>query len=201
MNKPPLFVTGIGTNIGKTIVSAVLVQHLQADYWKPVQAGDLHYTDSDQIRLLVSNEKTVVHPEQFLLKLAASPHKAARQEGVSISITDFILPQTANQLVIEGAGGLYVPLSDTLYIINLIEHFKAEAVLVVRNYLGCINHTLLSLHALKSREIPLKYVVFNGDFDEDTLNIILDNLPPKTTSFAVTEFQAIDRTAIINAMH
>jgi len=201
MNKPPLFVTGIGTNIGKTIVSAVLVQHLQADYWKPVQAGDLHYTDSDQIRLLVSNEKTVVHPEQFLLKLPASPHKAARQEGVSISITDFILPQTENQLVIEGAGGLYVPLSDTLYMINLIEHFKAEAVLVVRNYLGCINHTLLSLHALKSREIPLKYVVFNGDFDEDTLNIILDNLPPKTTSFAVTEFQAIDRTAIINAMH
>ena len=201
MNKTPLFVTGIGTNIGKTIVSAVLVQHLEADYWKPVQAGDLHYTDSDQIRLLVSNETSIVHPEQFLLKLAASPHKAARQEGIEIAITDFVLPQTENQLVIEGAGGLYVPLSDSFYMIDLIEQFEAEAVLVVRNYLGCINHTLLSLHALKSRDIPLKHVAFNGSFDEDTLNIIMDNLPTETTTFALTEFQAINRKAIIDAMH
>jgi len=199
MVNKPLFITGIGTEVGKTIVSAVLTEQLQADYWKPVQAGDLDNTDSEKVRQLISNSRSLFHPETFKFIMAASPHRAAKHEGIEIRPQDFSLPETSNQLLIEGAGGLFVPLSYRFLMIDLIRLLGADAVLVVRNYLGCINHTLLSIHALLSKGIPLKHMVLNGDFDFDTLNVLLHHLPKDCTWSKLPEFTTINREAIADA--
>jgi len=196
MKTKPLFVTGIGTYVGKTIVSAVLCEQLKLDYWKPVQSGDLDETDSDKVARLISNPITVIFPERHRLAMAASPHKSAKAEGTEIKPTDFLLPATENQLLIEGAGGLFVPLSEDFMIIDLIQQFDAEVVLVVRNYLGCINHTLLSIYTLVSKNIPLKHVVFNGNFDDDTLDLLLAKLPSSTTWSILPEFRTLNKITI-----
>lgn len=199
MDNKPLFITGIGTEVGKTIVSAVITEQLKADYWKPVQAGDLDNTDTDKVKQLISNTRTVFHPETYQFEMAASPHRAAKSEGIEIRLQDFHLPETDNQLLIEGAGGLFVPLSHRFLMIDLIRLLGADAILVVRNYLGCINHTLLSIHALTSKNIPLKHLVLNGDFDFDTLNVLLHHLPKNSTWSKLPEFTEINRDAIANA--
>ncbi|HTB07267.1 MAG TPA: dethiobiotin synthase [Bacteroidia bacterium] len=172
-----IFVTGIGTGIGKTIVSAVIAEALQADYWKPIQAGLADGTDSETVKNLIRNSKTKIHPEAFRLAMPASPHTAAAAENISIKIKDFQLPHTTNNLVIEGAGGLMVPFNDKELMIDLIPHFHAEVILVVRHYLGSINHTLLSLEALSSRKIPLMGIVFNGEPNEMSEKAILSFFP------------------------
>ena len=181
MHKKPLFVTGIGTGVGKTVVSAVLCEQMQADYWKPVQSGDLDQTDSDTVRSLLSNHQTVIFEETFRFKLAASPHESARAENISIRPENFILPYTDKQLIIEGAGGLLVPLSESLLMIDLINLFNAEVVLVVKDYLGCINHSLLSIQVLESHLIPLNHIIFNGDFNPASQEVIIRQLPVGTT--------------------
>lgn len=168
-----LFVTGIGTDVGKTVVSAVLVEALQADYWKPVQAGNLDFTDTDQVRELVSNNKSQFHPESYRLKTPASPHHAASIDDVQIELEKFKLPETGNHLIIEGAGGALVPLNDKVLIIDLIKYFDTPVVLVSKNYLGSINHTLLTIEALKSREIDILGVIFNGEENRSTEEAIL----------------------------
>lgn len=193
----PIFVTGIGTGVGKTVVAALLTEQLEADYWKPVQAGDLEQSDSISVAGMISNAKTVIHPERYRFKLAASPHKAAAFEGIFIAKGDFVLPETDNLLVIEGAGGLMVPLSATLLMVDLITKFDAEAVLVVRNYLGCINHTLLSMHLLWSRNIPIRAVVFNGDMDPDTESVLLNYFSAGTSIIRVPEFTALNAEALL----
>ena len=157
-----IFVSGIGTDVGKTIVSAMLAEALGADYWKPVQCGNLGENDSARVRKLVSNPDLKVHPERYRLQTPASPHLAASIDGVSMRLSDFSPPDTSNKLIIEGAGGLLVPLSDTEMMIDLIKQLAAPVVLVSRNYLGSINHTLLSIEALRTRGIKLLGVVFNG---------------------------------------
>jgi len=196
MRNKPLFITGISTYVGKTIVSAVLCEQLKADYWKPVQSGDLHDTDSSKVKELISNPETVIHTETYKLQMAASPHKSARAEGIQIKSSDFNLPETDNQLIIEGAGGLFVPLSNDFMMSDLITQFQAEVVLVTRSYLGCINHTLLSLHALACYNIPLKHVVLNGDFDEDTRDILLHHIPKTATWSILPEFANLNKATI-----
>jgi len=193
----PLFVTGIGTGVGKTIVSAILTEQLKADYWKPVQAGDLRFTDRDTVESLITNTQTVFHQETYRFKMAASPHKAARAEQVVIQKEAFCKPVTGNPLIIEGAGGLMVPLSADLRMIDLIGQFEAEAILVVRNYLGCINHTLLSMEALLRRNVPLKAVVFNGAMDEDTANILVKYFPAATVFASVPELAVLNKSSIL----
>lgn len=156
------FITGIGTDVGKTLVSTILVEALKADYWKPVQCGNLQFTDSDQVNEMISNARSFVHPEAYRYKTAASPHYAAAVEKSTIEINKFILPETSNHLIIEGAGGLMVPLNDHLLVIDLIEHLHAELILVSQNYLGSINHTLLSIEAVQKRNIKVKGIIFNG---------------------------------------
>ncbi|HET6225481.1 MAG TPA: dethiobiotin synthase, partial [Bacteroidia bacterium] len=140
-----IFVTGIGTDVGKTIVSAVLVEALKADYWKPVQTGSFFSRDTTEVKRIVSNTKSQFFPESYLLKQPMSPHAAAELEGLEIQIDQIKLPATNNHLIIEGAGGLMVPLNRKYFMIDLIEKFNAEVILVVKNYLGSINHTLLSV--------------------------------------------------------
>ncbi len=168
----PLFVTGIGTDVGKTIVSAILVEKLKADYWKPVQAGDLENSDTMKVKSLVSNTKSVFHPEAYRLTQPFSPHKAAALDGIEIDPANIQLPQTTNRLIIEGAGGLMVPLNDKFLMIDLIKQLDAEVVLVSKNYLGSINHTLLSMEMLKQKKIKVKTLIFNGERDEYSESLI-----------------------------
>lgn len=176
MKQKPIFITGIGTGIGKTVTSAVLVENLKADYWKPVQSGDLDYSDTDKVKELVSNNKSVFHPEAYRLTQPFSPHKSAEIDGVRIELSKIILPETENQLIIEGAGGLMVPLNDSDLMIDLIKKFDAEVVLVSQNYLGSINHTLMSADILKSKEISLNMIIFCGEENKSSEDIISKHL-------------------------
>lgn len=192
-----LFITGIGTEIGKTVCSAILVQHFKADYWKPVQSGDLHYTDSHKIATWTDN--TVCHSEIYRLQLAASPHQSARAENIQIHLNDFQLPETQNSLIVEGAGGLMVPLSDDTFMIDLLERLRLPAVLVVRNYLGCINHTLLSIMVLQQRNIRLEYLVLNGEFPEDTERVICNYIKNETKIIKIPEMKSTDKEHVAMA--
>ena len=191
-----IFITGIGTDVGKTIISAIITEHLKADYWKPVQSGELDNTDTDKVKRLVSNSKTVFHEETFKLLQPLSPHASAEIDGVKIQLEDFKLPVTNNHLVIEGAGGLIVPLNNKVLIADLIAYFKTSVVLVSRNYLGSINHTLLTVQELKRRGIPILGIVFNGEHTPQTENFILQytQLP---LLFRVNMEDIIDKQTII----
>ena len=167
-----LFITGIGTNVGKTIASAIVTQALEADYWKPIQAGDLDNSDSHKIQKYISNNKTEIHANSYKLNTPASPHLAAAIDRITIDIKEINEPKTTNHIVIEGAGGLFVPLNDTDCIIDLIQK-DYKVILVSRHYLGSINHTLLSFEALKIRKIPLAGIIFSGDENKATEAIIL----------------------------
>ena len=114
------FITGIGTDVGKTIVSAICVEALEADYWKPVQAGDLDHDDTCKVKKLVSNSKSVFHPNRYALKTPMSPHAAAAIDGIEIDLKAIKVPKTNNHLVIEGAGGLLVPLNDTVTVMDMM---------------------------------------------------------------------------------
>ena len=167
-----LFVTGIGTNVGKTVVSAILAEKLQADYWKPIQAGDLDNTDSMKVSQWLENSTSVIHREVYKLTEPMSPHAAAERDGVSIELNNIMTPETKGDLAIEGAGGLMVPLNKYDLVIDLIPHLQAEAVLVSQHYLGSINHTILSIEALRSRNINISGIIFNGGENKDTESII-----------------------------
>jgi dethiobiotin synthetase len=174
MPKQPIFITGIGTGIGKTVVSAIITEKLKADYWKPVQAGDLDDSDTLKVQNLVSNDVSRFYPEAYRLTQPYSPHKAAAIDKIVIDIQNIIPPKTDNQLIIEGAGGLMVPLNDNFLMIDVIKQLNAKVILVSQNYLGSINHTLLSLHALKKYNIPVMGIVFNGDKDIYSKTFILN---------------------------
>lgn len=168
-----VFVTGIGTGIGKTLVSAIITEALQADYWKPVQAGDLHDTDSMFVQKNIASKKTIVYPERYRLHVPASPHYAAKMDGLNIHLSDFEWPLTDNFIVVEGAGGILVPLNDDDLIIDLIAHLNIPVVVVSQYYLGSINHTLLTIEALRSRKIEIVGLVFNGTEVPSTKEVIL----------------------------
>ncbi|MBC7863019.1 MAG: dethiobiotin synthase [Bacteroidia bacterium] len=158
-----LFITGIGTDVGKTVASAILVEALQADYWKPVQTGSYYGTDSEKIQKLIGNTKSVFFKESYSLEQYMSPHAAAETSGVEIDFKKIELPETNNStLIIEGAGGVMVPLNQEFFMVDLMKKFDCEVILVVQNYLGSINHTLLSIEALKSRGIKLLGIILNG---------------------------------------
>jgi|TARA_B110000467_G_C18102855_1_gene358157 dethiobiotin synthetase len=192
-----LFVTGIGTDVGKTIVSAILTEALQADYWKPVQAGDLDHSDTHKAQALISNSQSLFHPEQFRLNHPMSPHAAAERDGINIQLSDFQTPQTDKHLIIEGAGGLMVPLNNTDCLIDLIPQTGAEVVLVSRTYLGSINHTLLSIETLQQRNIPIKGIIFNGAENKGTESVIL-SMTGINYLGRIAEEKAFDKEVITN---
>lgn len=168
-----IFITGIGTDVGKTVASAIVTEALEADYWKPIQAGDLDHSDSHKVRVLVTNDKSVFHPNAYALNTPASPHLAAAKDGVRIDLNKIVETKVENHLVIEGAGGVLVPLNDTECVIDLIQ--KDHKVIVVsRHYLGSINHTLLTIEALQNRKIKVAGIIFSGDENKATEEIILN---------------------------
>ena len=166
-----LFITGIGTDVGKTIASAIITEALEADYWKPIQAGDLNTSDSHKIESYISNEKTVIHSNSYALNTPASPHLAAVLDGITIELKTIIEPKTNNHLIVEGAGGVLVPLNDKDCVVDLIQ--KDHKVIVVsRHYLGSINHTMLTIEALQNRKIKVAGLIFSGDENKATEEII-----------------------------
>ena len=156
-----LFITGIGTDVGKTVVAAIVTEALEADYWKPVQAGDLDDSDTHKVRRRVSNSKTQFHPNAYALHTPASPHLAAALDHITIDIAQIQEPKTENHLVIEGAGGVFVPLNATDCVIDLIRP-DYKVIVVSRHYLGSINHTLLTIEALQARKLTIAGIIFRG---------------------------------------
>lgn len=190
-----VFVTGIGTEIGKTVASAILTEALEADYWKPVQSGDLDYTDTMKVRRWISNAKTKFHPETHRLHTPMSPHAAAEIDGVQITLDRFHLPETDNFLLAEGAGGLMVPLNDRDCIIDLIGHLGLPVVLVSRHYLGSINHTLLSIEALQRRNIPIAALIFNGK-EHPTTESVIQRMSGVEALARIEEIEQVDKDSI-----
>lgn len=168
-----LFITGIGTDVGKTIASSIIVEALEADYWKPIQAGDLDNSDTNKVEKYVSNTTTKFHKNAYALQTPASPHLAAEIDGITIEIDKIIEPKTKNHIVVEGAGGIYVPLNNSDCVIDLIQP-DYKVVVVSRHYLGSINHTLMTIEILKSRKLNVAGIVFSGDENKATESIILE---------------------------
>ncbi len=166
------FVTGIGTGIGKTIFSAILAQRLGADYWKPVQCGSLEHTDTMMVQSLVSHPDSKFHPEKYLLKKPASPHDAAEEEGRRLVLGEICLPKTPNCIVIEGAGGILVPLNENELMIDLIKKFESKVIVVCSNYLGSINHSLMTFRVLENAGMKASGLVFMGEANPKSEEII-----------------------------
>lgn len=156
------FVTGTDTDVGKTVVSAWLVARLGACYWKPVQAGNHPETDSEIVRRLTEVSADRILPEAYVLPEPIAPHEAARRAGIAIDLAKLVPPACDRPLVVEGAGGLMVPLNESAFVIDLARELELPVVLVTRSTLGTINHTLLSLEAIRRRGLPLAGVVVNG---------------------------------------
>jgi dethiobiotin synthetase len=167
-----VFVTGIGTGVGKTIASAVLCKALSADYWKPIQTGISETSDTVFTKSLVTNNNSVFHNEAYRLKEPASPHYAAQLENIEIDLNSIVLPETNNRLVIEGAGGILVPLNKELVMFDLIEYFELPVIVVVRNYLGSINHTLLTSEFLEAKGVNVLGLIFSGANYNDNEEVI-----------------------------
>ena len=167
-----LFITGISTDVGKTITSAIIVEALNADYWKPIQAGDLDNSDTIKVKKLVKNKVSQYHECAYKLKTPVSPHHAANLDGITIELKKIIEPKTENHLVIEGAGGVFVPLNNSDCVIDLIQN-DHKVIVVSRHYLGSINHTLLTIEALKNKKVSIAGIIFSGNENKATEEIIL----------------------------
>jgi dethiobiotin synthetase/malonyl-CoA O-methyltransferase len=154
-----VFVTGTDTDAGKTVASAWLCLHTGADYWKPVQSGHPPDSDSDTVATLSGAR---VHPERYQLRAPLSPQEAAAKEGLRLELDDFAIPATNRPLVIEGAGGVLVPLNDSNTMLDLMVRFAAPVIVVARSGLGTINHTCLTLAALRARHLPVLGVILTG---------------------------------------
>ena len=167
-----IFVTSIDTNVGKTVCSSILCAGLGYDYWKPVQCGDLDFSDSMKVKSY--SPLTKVHAESFQLNAPMSPHEAAKLENMDISINDFKLPKS-EEIIIEGAGGVMVPLNyKGNMIVELASMFEAKVIIVFKNYLGSINHTLLTIDKVKSVGLDVLGLLVVGDEVTSSERIIED---------------------------
>lgn len=159
-------VAGIGTEVGKTVVSAILTHLFDGDYWKPVECGE---SDSNWVNQYIKR----VHPPAYRLKASLSPHHAARLENCTIDLESIHVPKTTRPLIIEGIGGILAPLTTTQPSLDLFQSWDAKWVIVSRHYLGSINHTLMTIEILKNRGIPLLGIIFNGEPNSDSEAAIL----------------------------
>ena len=166
-------IAGIGTEIGKTVCSAIITKALRADYWKPIQAGNL--TDGDAYWVQQWVPGTEIHPSTYALRSPLSPHTAAELDGIRIDLNSFHLPETTENLVVELAGGIMVPLNEKDTNLDLIGRLGLPVILVSKNYLGSINHTLMTFEILKSRNIDIAALVFNGQTNSSGESFILNH--------------------------
>lgn len=172
MNK--FIVAGIGTGVGKTVVSAILTTSLQGEYWKPIQCGDEEDSDTALMKKLIDAALYPIHESAYSLQTPLSPHHAARLENISICLEKIVPPQTTRPLIIESAGGIFVPLTAKTLSFDLFKSWNIPWIVVSRHYLGSINHTLLTFDALKRNNISVAGVIFNGPPNHDSENAILE---------------------------
>lgn len=175
------------------MASAIVTEALQADYWKPIQSGDLENSDTDKVRRLVSNETSVFHDNSYALQTPMSPHAAAAIDGVRIELDKIVAPNTENHLVIEGAGGLLVPLNDTDTILDLIQP-EYKVIVVSRHYLGSINHTLLTVNLLKAKGFDVA-LLYSGD-EHPTTEAIIEKMTGVPVIGRIAEEPYIDSNVI-----
>ena len=187
------FVSGIGTDVGKTVVASVLTHYHQADYWKPIQTGRVKDYDT-----LAELGYGIVHPSTHDLQLPASPHLAAEQEALSLKLTDFKLPQTPNPLVFEGAGGLLVPLNGQ-EIVGALHQLADRTYLVIKHYLGSINHSLLSLYWLQQQGVEVE-IVISGDPHKPSERVIQEHTGLPITKY-VPKLNPLNRQSIEQIAH
>jgi dethiobiotin synthetase len=195
MSKQIFFITGIGTDVGKTIASAILTEAWQADYWKPIQAGNVESSDPMIITNLISNQVSEIHPSSYSFEMPASPHFAAEKEGREISIAQIKIPVTKNTLIIEGAGGVMVPLNQQELVIDLIAQLNVPVILIIKNYLGAINHSLLSIEALKNRKINIAGIIYNGGNRSENISFIESHTGIKTLGI-ISDLEILNRETI-----
>ena len=167
-----IVVTGTDTGIGKTVFAAGLTGALDGVYWKPIQAGTEEETDRATVLRLSGLSPERILPEAYRLRTPASPHLAAERDGIVIDPEALVLPDTGQPLVVEGAGGLMVPLNREVTYIDLMARWNARVVLCARTTLGTINHSLLSVEALRSRGIAIAGIAFIGDENQESERII-----------------------------
>ncbi len=159
------FITGTDTDIGKTVVSAMMMANLEATYWKPIQSGLEDETDSEFVKRISEVDESRIIPERWTLTAPMSPHASADIDGVSIKLEDFEIPEySTRHLIVEGAGGLLVPINWDHTILDIIEKLNLPVLLVARSGLGTLNHTLLSLKALRDRGIYVFAVLLSGPY-------------------------------------
>lgn len=187
-------ITGIGTDVGKTVVSSIVAEALKATYWKPVQAGDLENSDSIKVSRFTSNVKVL--GEAFRLTEPMSPHAAAEIDGVEITLSDLELPRVDSNFIVEGAGGLMVPLNNEgLTFADAIVSWNLPTIIVSRHYLGSINHSLLTAEVLKARGVNIAGFIFVGDENKATESIILKHSGVKMIA-RIPMAQVLDKTFI-----
>ena len=186
-----IFITGIGTDVGKTVAAAVISKALEADYWKPVQCGDLDNSDSIRIEKL-TGLKTL--PEAFKLNAPMSPHAAADLEGVELNIDKIEMPKSDNLIVVEGAGGVMVPLGSTETYLDLMIELNLPVVLVTRHYLGSINHTMLSWKVLKETGLNVVALVISGKPHESTESYFRSQM--EVPFIRITELEGLNSKSI-----
>ncbi|MBA2880350.1 dethiobiotin synthase [Desulfosalsimonas propionicica] len=168
------FIAGTDTGIGKTMTAAILMAGLKGTYWKPIQSGHAQGSDTGWIMTVTGLPKHHFHPETYRLSRPLSPHAAARADGLCIDLEAFALPECTGPLIVEGAGGIMVPLNEKAMITDLIKHLGLPVLLVAKSGLGTINHTLLSLEQLKRREIAVAGIVLNGEPNPENREAIAD---------------------------
>ena len=189
------FLTGIGTDVGKTVVSSILCELLHATYWKPIQSGDLQNSDSKKIQQWLNNTVEII-PEAHLFSEPLSPHVASKIDGVSINPAMLNLPKTAGNLIVEGAGGWLVPINESgITFADLAEQWNIPIILVSRHYLGSINHTLLSIESIQSRNVNIHGIIYVGEPLPDTCEII-EKITGVKTLFSVPLFDKVDTDTI-----
>jgi len=192
-------IAGIHTGIGKTIASAVIAEATGADYWKPVQAG-VEERDADTVRALITNSNARVHTEAVVLQMAASPHTAAAAEGIEIDFRSFAKPQTERLLLVETAGGVHSPMGSNTTMADFIAYYNMPTLLVSRNYLGSINHTLMSIEVLRARGIQIVGLVMNGERNESSESFIEQygkvNIIARIPDFPMLTKEAIRECAV-----
>ncbi|MEP7320230.1 MAG: dethiobiotin synthase [Panacibacter sp.] len=192
MAPQPIFITGTGTEIGKTIVAAIVAEALQADYWKPIQAGNEGGTDALRVKEMISNNQSLIHASAYDLELPASPHIAAKQDHLFIDLdhicTSFSQIQTGNKyVIIEGVGGIMVPLNEHEFVIDLIQKLQARVILVSRNYLGSINHSLLTAALCRQRKLDVAGWFFSDEYMNYEDEIVQWSAFPKIGSVPYVE--------------
>lgn len=168
-----IVVTGTDTDVGKTVFAAALTGALGASYWKPVQAGTDDGTDRQRVARLAGIAPERILPEAYALATPCSPHRAAEIDGVTIDLDRLILPEVEGPLVVEGAGGVLVPIVGRTTFGDLFARWQRPVVLVARTALGTINHSLLSIEALRTRGVPLLGIAFIGDSVPDSEETIV----------------------------